>query len=126
MKDQLTDILIQEADRLLDSASKELHHAREDVNAHMVCFNSRQAIINYLSYYLSRNGVEVKKPVTMGSLIGQCITLDDRFDGINISQIFCRHEEESESYCLNVEKVNECMEVAQQIQGIVSSEVPPY
>ena len=94
MENKNPDILINEADQLLNTAIEEMQRAEEDVTAYTVSFNSRQSIINYLISYLSKNGVELKKPVTMAGLMDQCRAIDGRFDLIDISQIFCRHDEE--------------------------------
>ena len=126
MQGQNIDILIQEADQLLNSAINEISRSEEDVTTFMVCQNSRQSIINYLASYLIKNDVSLKEPVTLASLLSQCRDLDGRFDLIDISQIFCRHDEEDEEYCLNVQKVNSCLNVAKQTRVIALSEAPPY
>jgi hypothetical protein len=126
MQTQNVDILINEADQLLNTAEEELQRSEEDVTAYLVCHNSRQSIINYLASYLIKNGVELKQPATMASLMDQCRTVDGRFDLIDISQIFCRHEEHNEDYCLNVEKVSDCLRIAKQTRGITINESPAY
>ena len=122
METQNVDILIKEADQLLNTAAEELQRSEEDVTAYMVCHNSRQSIKNYLASYLIKNGIEPKQPVTMASLMDQCRALDKQFESIDISQIFCRHDEDDEEYCLNVEKVTECLEIAKQTRNLTLSE----
>ncbi len=126
MQTQNVDILIKEADQLLNTAEAELQRSAEDVTAYLVCHNSRQSINNYLVSYLIKNGVELKQPVTMASLMDQCRSLDGRFDLIDISEIFCRHEESDDDYCLNVEKVSDCLRIAKQTRGIAINESPAY
>ena len=126
MQVQNVDILISEADQLLNRATEELQRSEEDVAAYLVCHNSRQSIKNYLASYLLKNNIEIIQPATMASLMAQCSGLDARFELIDISQIFCRHEVEDEEYCLNVQKVNECLQVANQTRGVVLSESPTY
>lgn len=126
MQVQNLTILVNEADQLLNRAIEELERSEEDVTAYLVCHNSRQSIINYLAAYLIKNGTDIKEPATMGSLMNQCRNLDGRFDLIDISQIDCRHEAESEEYCLNVEKVSDCLRIAKQTRGIAVEESPAY
>ena len=126
MQTQNVDILINEADQLLNRATEELQRSEEDVTAYLVCHNSRQSIKNYLAVYLIKNGTDLNQPVTMASLMDQCRSLDGRFDLIDISQIFCRHEEHDEDYCLNVEKVSDCMRIAKQTREIAVNESPAY
>jgi hypothetical protein len=126
MEAQPVDLLINEADQLLNSAIEELQRSKEDVTAHLVCHNSRQSIINYLAAYLIKNGVKLNEPVTMASLMDQCRAEDGRFDLIDISQIFCSHKEEDDDYCLNVKKVSECLQTAKQTRGIAINESPAY
>ena len=121
MQTHSIDLLITEADQLLKTASDELFHSEEDVTAYVVCHNSRQSIINYLASYLLKNGIVLKEPVSMASLMEQCRTSDRRFNNIDISQIFCRHEENNEEYCLNVEKVTDCLRIAEQTRSITVS-----
>ncbi len=126
MKNQNIDMLVNQADQLLDFASEELQRSEADVTAHMICYNSRQSIINYLISYLNRNGEELKKPVTMAGLLEQCRNLDGRFNLIDLSLINCRHEENSEEYCLSVQKVTECLDIAKQTRAIAIDEAPAY
>ncbi len=126
MQSQNVDILINEADQLLNRAEEELQRSEEDVTTYLICQNSRQSINNYLAVYLIKNGVELIQPVTMASLMDQCRAIDGRFDLIDISQIFCRHEEHDEDYCLNVEKVSDCLRIAKQTKGMAINESPAH
>ncbi len=62
---------------------------------------------------------QLNKPATMASLMDQCRKLDARFDQIDISQIFCRHDVDDKEYSLNIEKVTDCLQIAQQTKGVV-------
>ena len=126
MENKSPEILINEADQLLNFASKEMQRAEEDVTAYTVCFNARQSIVNYLISYLLKNGEELKKPVTVEGLMNQCRSVDGRFDLIDISKIFCKHDEDDEEFCLNVQKVGECLKVAKQTRAIALDESPAY
>lgn len=126
MRQQNADLLIREADKLLEFASHEIERAEEDVATHAVCFNSRQSIINYLSSYLQKHGTALPEPVTMEGLLDKCRDIDGRFNLIDISNIGCRHDEEHEAYCLDVEKVTDCLRIAKQTRAIAIDEAPAY
>jgi hypothetical protein len=121
-----TDLLIREADRLIDTATEELQRSEEDVITHLICVNSRQSILNYLIAFLHRNGEELKKPVTMASLLDQCRALDGRFQLIDLTPINCRNKAQDDDYCLHVDKVAECLQIARQTQAITHDTSPAY
>ena len=126
MQTRKIDFLISEADELLSFAKDELSRSEEDVASFLVCHNSRKSITNYLTSYLLKNGIEPKYPLTMANLMDQCCAEDARFENLDISNIHCRFERHEEEYCLSVEKVAECMHIAQLVRGIVVSAPPGY
>ena len=126
MDSKTPEILISEADRLLNFADKEMQRAEEDVATYTVCVNSRQSIINYLISFLMKNGEEPTKPVSLASLMNQCRSIDGRFDLIDTSPIYCSHDEDDEEFCLDVQKVDECIKVAKQTRAIALNESPAY
>lgn len=126
MQNQNVEVLINEADKLLHKAEEELQRSDEDVIAHMVCHNSRQSILNYLTSYLINNGERLSEPVSMSSLIDQCRSIDGRFDLIDISEILCSHEVTDEEYCLNTKKVSDCLRIAKLTRGIALNISPGY
>jgi hypothetical protein len=121
-----TDLLIREADKMLDTASAELQRSEEDVTSHLVCMNARQSIINYLIAYLRQNGVELQRPVTMAGLLDQCRSIDGRFDLIDLTPINCRNKVDDDDYCLHVQTVAECFRIAKQTKAITQDESPAY
>ena len=118
--------LIEEANLLLNSALHEMERSEEDVTTFMVCYNSRQSIVNYLSSFLIRNGIELQTPVTIHSLIEQCRDEDDRFQMVDVSQILCSHDNNDEAYCLHMDKVKECVEVAKMARDVSTSDSPSH
>lgn len=121
-----SDLLISEADRMLDSASEELQRSEEDVISHLVCINARQSIINYLIAYLTQNGVELNRPVTMAGLLDQCRSIDGRFELIDLTPINCRNKVEDDDYCLHVATVADCFRIAKQTRAITKDDAPAY
>lgn len=126
MQNQNIDVLISEADQLLDIAVEEFQRSKEDVIAYTVCYNSRQSVVNYLASFLINRGESLNEPITMVSLMDQCRSIDGRFDLIDISQIFCSHGDADEDYCLNLDKVAECLQIVKQIRGMAINETPGY
>ena len=119
MQIQNVNVLISEADQLLDRATKELQHSTKNFTAFLVCQNSKQSINNCLASYLLKNNIEINEPASIASLMGQCNVLDARFELINISKIFCHHDVDGEEYCLDFQKVQECLQIAHQVRDIV-------
>ncbi len=126
MKNSKSDFLLNEADQLLKMATDQLSRSEEDVSAYTVCHNSRKALKNSLTYFLFRNGIEPKEPVTLQSLMDQCRAEDARFDNIDIKNYDCRHQEGEEEYCLSVGKVSGCYDSAKLIRNLVDNPVPGY
>ncbi len=126
MPTQNINYLIMEADELLSFAKDELSHSQEDVNAYIVCQNSKKSIINYLTSFLLKRGLEPGQPLTIAKLVDQCREEDARFDNLDITAILCRHDPQDEAYCLSVEKVSECMNLAQLVRGFATDPVPGY
>ena len=126
MDTQRADILLQEADQMVQDAGAEMNRSEEDAITHTVCFKSRQAIVNYLTVYLLNSNVRPADPPIMAALLDQCRSLDGRFDLLNIANIHCRFEDHDEEYCLNVDQVDYCLKVAEQARGIVKGTTPGY
>lgn len=124
MRPQDTKYLIREADELLNAAREELQRAEEDVATYHVCHSARQALVNYLKAYLIDNNVAIQTPITVEKLMGQCREYNARFNLINITPIDCRTHTDDSDYCLRVDKVGECLRIAELARGMVLSEVP--
>jgi len=120
------DLLLQEATKLLQVADKEMARSEEDVISFLICHNARQAIINDMAAYLLKNNIEPTKPVTMQGLLEQCRNEDGRFQEVDLSNINCRHDADSQEYCLSIDKVGSCYNVAKVIHGIVAEQAPGY
>lgn len=112
-------ILLEEADKMLQSAEEEMMRAEEDVIAHSVCFNSRQAILNYLSFFLFSHGYRPEEPMTMAGLLEQCRAIDSRFKDLSLANIQCRHDKEEKEYCLSTDQVGLCFKVAEQARSFI-------
>ena len=119
-------VLFSSAEDLYKNAEKETMRSQEDVVTHMLCYNSRQAIINYLHGFLLKYNVGPVEPITMASLLEQCKDIDGRFGLADITPINCRFETHDRDYCLEREQVDRCFESATQVRNIVMSDAPGY
>ncbi|MDH3243184.1 MAG: hypothetical protein OEM26_01100 [Saprospiraceae bacterium] len=118
-----TDVLYSEADYMLSAANIEMQRAQEDVVAHKVCYQSRQSITNYFRGFLISRGIEPNQPLSMENLYQQCVEIDPRFKLLDLSPMPCKTEEGHASYCLSIEKVRECLGIAEKTRELVR-EVP--
>ena len=114
------------AEELLVAAEHEMERSEEDLVTHLICNNSRQSLSNFLSGFLLQQNVSITHPATLASLLKQCQSLDARFELLDLSEMHCRHEIHSMSYCLDPRQVEMCIKVAQQARSIVTAETPPY
>jgi hypothetical protein len=73
------------ADRLLQSAEREMDRAEEDVVTQMVVGNARHAVIHYLMAYLEARGTEPEGPAHTEGMLAQCRKMDARFDKLDLS-----------------------------------------
>ncbi len=114
------------AEELLFAAEKEMERSAEDVVTHLVCFNSRASISNFLKAYLLSEQIAIAHPVSLSSLLKQCQAVDARFDLLDLEDMHCRTEAHDQDYCLDYKQVDTCIKVAQQARSIVMSSAPSY
>lgn len=120
------DVLFRLADDMMANVEAEVQRADEDVVTHLVCFNSRQSIFNYMRGFLLRNNVKPIEPSTLNDLYDKCKTIDARFDLLDLSAIHCRCETHRNNYCLDRDQVDQCYEVAMRTREIVKEQAPGY
>jgi hypothetical protein len=121
-----SEILYASGEELLHKAEHEMERSIEDVVTHVVCTNSRMALSNFLAGYLIRKQIPVHHPVTIAGLLEQCKSIDARFESIDLSPVYCRHETHDKDYCLEQDQVEACLKTAQQAHDIVMTETPAY
>ncbi len=107
------------ADRLLQVADAEMNRAAEDAVTHLICHNSRESISHYLQGYLLKRKVVPTEPITINSLLEQCAELDPHFRNIDFTKVPCRFETQATEYCLDMETVKECYDVARRTEKLV-------
>lgn len=114
-----TATLFAEADQMLLAAEAEINRSAEDVVTHLVCHNSRQSIVNYLTGYLLEKGASLPHPLTLAALQENCSAVDPRFKTLDLSPIHCRFDVTDNDYCLSVQKVEECLGIARRAGELV-------
>lgn len=120
------DKMIEYANELLSAAEKESERSAEDVVTHLICVNSRQSIANYFAGFLIKQGMTPAQPVTMQGLLDQCKEIDALFDQIDLSPIQCRCQTHDEDYCLGMDQVKECLNIAQHARSLVMKDTARF
>lgn len=110
---------IKKAEENLDSAQDALFKPQEDIVSFVVCKNSQYAILNYLRGFLERKGFETHDHETIRGLFKRCRNIEPRFNQININEIDCRGKEIDDSYCLNLDKLEQCHGVADNLDTLL-------
>lgn len=99
----------------LKEANEELLRPEEDVVSYMVCKNAQHAIENYLKGYLLKNGINPDGFRTIDSLYKECKSINKDFEKVNLSGINCKTQDIHSKYCLEVSKVNNCYNIANNL-----------
>lgn len=106
----------------LHIAEFELNRPHEDVVTMSVCYSARHSLVAMLRLYLMSKDVDQIKGNTLKALLNQCISIDNQFSEIAISDILCNeldHDACDGKYCLTVDKVNECVAVTNKFKTLV-------
>lgn len=106
----------------LHIAEYELNRPLEEVVTMSVCYSARQSLVTMLRLYLMSNNIDQVKGNSLKDVMNQCISIDNQFSKINVSAILCKdlnHEACDGKYCMTVDKVVECVTVANQVKILV-------
>jgi hypothetical protein len=126
MNAEKVQVLLSMAEQLYTAAQEESMRSQEDVVTHLICHNSRQAVMNYLHGYLLINDTIPVEPMTLDALMAQCREMNPQFELADITDIDCRFETHDRDYCLENNKVEGCFTAADHVRKIVMNEVPGY
>lgn len=121
MKDKANK-LFTDASKKLNEANKELFKPKEDLVTYMVCKNAQFAVENYLKGFLLQNGVNPSKYKTVESLYEQCIQLNKKFEEVDLSDFNCKSHDLDSRYCNEVSKVNNCFDIADNLDTFLRRE----
>lgn len=114
--------LFKEAVEKLNEANKELYRPEEDIVSYLVCKNAQYAIKNYLSGYLSQNGIDTSEYNTIDSLYHQCVLINKRFKNVDLSEFNCTSQNISTEYCNEVSRVSSCFNIADSLDTFLRQE----
>ncbi|MDH3649612.1 MAG: hypothetical protein OEQ53_08005 [Saprospiraceae bacterium] len=114
--------IMQDTNALLESANIEARRSSSAVVTHMVCGSVRQIMQQYLSSFLLRHDRDPAKSQTLENLREQCLELNPRFAEIELPKLDVCYQENCNQdgiYCLPVEKVTACLEVANKTKDLI-------
>ncbi len=133
MKTEAIKTQFKQAEEDLKRAKGELYQPMEDVVSYCVCVSARSALYRYLFtlyLYLSEGEPEVPRDdLTLEELIKLCSKKSDSVGKLNFDNINCKHLDVRKSdeiyYCNDVEIVNHCTELAEQVREHLLDHLPP-
>ena len=121
MNDKKIDQLIYEGNKMLQTALLELNRPEEDVVTLSVCRGTKLTLDTFLSAYLLKNNIDPQSFSSINERYEKCLILDPEFKKVDIYQLDCVDEKgcDVSRYCLSVDKVNECLKVAEDVRNKV-------
>ncbi|NND32494.1 MAG: hypothetical protein HKN76_07880 [Saprospiraceae bacterium] len=123
MVNQNVQQLLAEGSDLVHFAEQELTRANEDVVTFLACNNIKRAINNYLSAYIESNGLNTPHNPTPDNLLRMCQSLDKKFANLDFHALSCSHEKGANNFCLEVEHVQECLDLAYMTRNLVIDKI---
>jgi len=115
-----SEFLKKRAQKEIQKAEEELMKPKEDVVSFSVCANSRLAMQQLLESYLLKNNILIKKHEPLALLLERCIKLNPKFKTIDFSNVDCRYNANNKNYCSGLDKVNNCLNIAKQIEDLLN------
>jgi hypothetical protein len=112
MVDEHIQRLLSEGSDLMNFATGELDRAEEDVVAFLACTNIKRSINLYLQAFIESHRITSPPNHTPDNLLKMCISIDPKFAVLDFAPLECSHEKSADNYCLAVEKVRECLDLA--------------
>lgn len=114
-----------EADALLKFAQREINKAEEDVVPFLSCSNARMAMTKFMQGYLIKQGQEPPQNYTLQSLADTCANFNPIFKELKLHFMDCSQEDHNETYCTDINKVRECVKIAEETKNMVSRKTWP-
>lgn len=121
MENDASKLFINAAQKL-NQANKELFKPEEDIVTYLVCKNSQYAIENYLKGYLLKNEVITTENETIESLYKKCKKINKNFKKISLTGIDCKALDIDSRYCNEISKVNNCFDIADNLDTFLRKE----
>jgi len=121
MNNKRIDQMIYDGNKLLETALNEINRPEEDVVTLSVCKGTKLTLDLFLSAFLLKNNVEPESLESLSAKYEKCLILDPTFEKTDIYQLDCTDKNgcDISRYCLSVEKVNECLKIAEDVRNKV-------
>jgi hypothetical protein len=128
MQEELQEILNQ-AEVDFDRSQQEMYRSSTDVVLYSACFFARRALHHYLYYCYKKfdgpNADQSPHELTIQEMAEFCTKYDNRIGKIDFENMHCSRsdvlEEDEVFFCNDVDKVNSCKNLAEQMREIVYS-----
>ena len=123
MVDQHIQQLLTEGGDLVRFAANELKRSREDVVTFLACNNIKRGINFYLQAFIESYRIEPPQHPTPDSLLKICVSIDPQFKELNLKPLDCSHEKGANNYCLDIDHVEECLDLAKSTRSMVLNRI---
>ena len=112
---QRSKVFISQGQRNLNLAKNELLKPQQDVLLYSVCKNAQFSIENYLKGYLMNHDVTIDNDMTLEDLLQECISIDSRFEKVDLNDLQCKSNKIDSRYCTDYETVCKCYDTADNV-----------
>jgi hypothetical protein len=109
--------LYREAKKRMLDIDREVNRPEEDAVAPFIGNSSRQCIKDFLTGFLTEQGIHIEGTPGIDYLLNRCQTIDPRFMTVDPDAAPCLSAADDS----NLDQARKCYEVAQQIQDLVRS-----
>jgi hypothetical protein len=103
-------------------AENELNRPVEDVVTLSLCVTARKSMSKLMHLYLHSKNLPHNPEHGLHDLLDACLKSDKQFEDIKLDKIYCNglnHAQCEDKHCLNYGNVEECVNTANRIKGIV-------
>lgn len=119
MVDQHIQQLLTEGSDLIHFAANEVNRSEEDVVSFLACNNIKRGISHYLQAFIESHRMTLPRHPTPDNLLRMCISIDPQFKNLNFKPLECSHVKGANDYCLDLDHVSECLDLAQATRSMV-------
>ena len=110
----------------IEAAEEEINRPMEDVVTLSACYKVRNSITEILKLFLDKSSVKYSSSSNLDQLYILCKTTEKEFENIDISKVYCKKENDElcgDKYCLDVNKVAECINVANELKSVILKKI---
>jgi len=116
--------LLQRASNQLEIANEEINRPSEDVVCYSICFRAKCSLTDLLISYLIINDIDSSAANNLEDLQKMCSAIDKNFADLEFASMDCHPTKikNEEHYCLGIERVKECLRIANRVKELVWQE----